>query len=63
MTVRMTRDGALIAEDTFTLDYEVTPGPNGPDCDPPECRFAEHTLRREPGPLFNREKSTEKLAE
>jgi len=45
MTVRVTRDGALIAEYTFTLDYEVTPGPNGPDCGPPECLFAEHTLR------------------
>jgi hypothetical protein len=44
VVVRATRDGALLAERSIDLSYTVTPGPNGPDCEPDECRSASATL-------------------
>lgn len=44
ITVRVTRDGQLVREATLAPSYTVTPGPNGPDCDPEGCRSAVATL-------------------
>lgn len=44
VVIRATRDGALIGEKTIELSYTVTPGPNGPDCEPKECRQASATF-------------------
>jgi len=44
VAIRATRDGALIGEKTIELAYTVTPGPNGPDCEPKECRSARGTF-------------------
>ncbi len=44
VVVRATRDGAVIGDKTIELTYTVTPGPNGPDCDPKECRSARATF-------------------
>jgi hypothetical protein len=41
ITIRATRDGAVIAESTFSPSYKVTPGPNGPSCEPKECKLAQ----------------------
>jgi hypothetical protein len=43
--VRATRDGALIGEKTIELAWTVRPGPNGPDCEPKECRSAVATFQ------------------
>jgi hypothetical protein len=40
ITVRATRDGAPIGDKTFTPAYQVAPGPNGPECEPTECKLA-----------------------
>lgn len=42
--VRATRDGALLGDKTIRLAYQVTPGPNGPDCEPKECKSATATF-------------------
>ena len=44
VTVRATRDGALLGEKTIELAWTVAPGPNGPDCEPKECRSATATF-------------------
>lgn len=44
IAIRATRDGELIGEKTFAPSYTVTPGPNGPDCEPKECRLATATF-------------------
>ncbi|HVH41761.1 MAG TPA: hypothetical protein VM925_05440 [Labilithrix sp.] len=44
VTVRVTRDGKLLHDATFSPNYVVTPGPNGPDCDPKECKGATFAL-------------------
>lgn len=44
VVVRVTRDGTLIGEKTIALSWTVTPGPNGPDCEPKECRSATATF-------------------
>lgn len=44
ITVQVTRDGTLLGEKTFTPTYQVTPGPNGPDCEPKECKLATTTF-------------------
>ena len=44
VAIRATRDGALIGEKTIELAYTVTPGPNGPGCEPKECRAARATF-------------------
>ena len=41
ITVKGTRDGALLGEKTFAPPYVVTPSPNGPGCESAECRSAE----------------------
>lgn len=40
ITLKATRDGNPIGEKTFAPAYVVTPGPNGPDCEPKECKLA-----------------------
>lgn len=42
--VRVARDGATIRDASFTPEYSVSPGPNGPGCAPEECRYATFTL-------------------
>ncbi|MCW5835641.1 MAG: hypothetical protein KIS78_24785 [Labilithrix sp.] len=42
--VRATRDGVLLGDKTIRLSYKVTPGPNGPDCEPKECKSATATF-------------------
>lgn len=44
--VRASRDGTSLVDTTFTPAYVVTPGPNGPDCEPRECRSASLPLAR-----------------
>lgn len=44
VTVKVTRDGAVVADKTFAPAYVTRPGPNGPDCDPPSCTSARETL-------------------
>lgn len=44
ISVRVTKDGALLDETSFAVSYRVAPGPNGPDCDPPQCKQASHTF-------------------
>jgi hypothetical protein len=44
ITVKITRDGQVLHDATFAPDYVVTPGPNGPDCEPKECKAASFTL-------------------
>lgn len=39
-TVKITRDGAALASLDRDVTWTVTPGPNGPDCEPKECRSA-----------------------
>jgi hypothetical protein len=42
--VRISRDGALVAEKIFAPAYETSPGPNGPGCEPATCTSARTTL-------------------
>ena len=42
--LRITRDGTLLKEATFSPSYAVTPGPNGPDCEPKQCKWATYKL-------------------
>jgi len=42
--LRASRDGAPLVDTTLTPTYRVTPGPNGPGCEPKECRSATATL-------------------
>jgi len=44
LQIKVTRDGTLLEERSFTPQYTVTPGPNGPDCEPKECRAATFPL-------------------
>lgn len=44
VTVRITRDGASVRDATFAPSYVVTPGPNGPGCEPETCSNASFTL-------------------
>ena len=44
VAIRATRYGAVIGEKSIELTYTVTPGPNGPDCEPKECRSAQATF-------------------
>lgn len=44
ISIRATRDGALIGEKTFAVNYIVSPGPNGPDCEPKECKQVSTTF-------------------
>ncbi len=43
--VRITRDGTLLKEATFSPAYTVTSGPNGPDCEPKQCKSATFALK------------------
>lgn len=38
--IRATRDGAALGEKTFAPPYVTAPGPNGPGCEPHECKLA-----------------------
>lgn len=42
--LKVTRDTMPIASLDKTIEYRVTPGPNGPACEPKECRQASLTL-------------------
>lgn len=42
--LKVTRDGVVLGTLDRTIDYTVTPGPNGPACEPKECRAAKLTL-------------------
>lgn len=42
--LRITRNGEAVGTLDKTVDYRVTPGPNGPQCEPKECRQATLTL-------------------
>lgn len=44
ITIEATRDGASIGKKTFSPAYDVRPGPNGPDCEPKECKLAQTTF-------------------
>lgn len=44
--VRASRDGTTLVDTTVTPTYVVTPGPNGPGCEPKECRSAHASLPR-----------------
>jgi hypothetical protein len=44
VTVKGTRDGASIGEKTFKPNWKTTPGPNGPNCEPKECKSATETF-------------------
>ncbi|MBX3233123.1 MAG: hypothetical protein KIT84_13215 [Labilithrix sp.] len=44
VTLEVRRDDQPIADRTFAVQYSVTPGPNGPDCEPKECRLAQVSL-------------------
>lgn len=44
LTLRVSRDGSQIATLDRDVTYQVTPGPNGPSCEPKECRSARLTL-------------------
>ena len=46
VTVKASRDGTTLVDTTVTPTYVVTPGPNGPDCDPKECKSAKLVLPR-----------------
>jgi len=42
--IRVQRDAKVLVETTLEPVYTVTPGPNGPDCDPKECKSAKASL-------------------
>lgn len=44
ITIEATRDGIAIGSKTFKPAYDVRPGPNGPDCEPKECKLARATF-------------------
>jgi hypothetical protein len=44
ITIEATRDGVSIGTKTFKPAYDVRPGPNGPDCEPKECKLARTTF-------------------
>ena len=44
VTVRVVRDGTELANATFAPAYHTSPGPNGAQCDPQTCTFAQATI-------------------
>lgn len=44
ISIEATRDGVSIGKKTFTPAYDVKVGPNGPDCEPKECKLAKATF-------------------
>jgi hypothetical protein len=44
IAIEATRDGVSIGAKTFKPAYDVRPGPNGPDCEPKECKLARTTF-------------------
>lgn len=44
ITLEATRDGISLGQKTFKPAYDVRPGPNGPDCEPKECKLARTTF-------------------
>lgn len=44
VTVRVTRDGVEVGSLDSDVTWVTTPGPNGPNCEPKECRAAKLTL-------------------
>lgn len=44
VTIHGTRDGVLLGNKTMAVAYVVQPGPNGPECEPKECRQATATF-------------------
>ena len=44
VTIRATRDGSVLIDSTRVPAYAISPGPNGPDCDPRGCALAAYTL-------------------
>ena len=46
VTVKASRDDTTLVDTIVTPTYLVTPGPNGPGCEPKECRSATVSLSR-----------------
>ena len=44
VSVRATRDGTALGDKTFAPAYVTSPGPNGPGCEPAECKLAKATF-------------------
>lgn len=44
IVLKITRDTTPIGALDRTIDYKVTPGPNGPTCEPKECKQATLSL-------------------
>ncbi len=44
LTVRVQHNGALAGQLDRAVDYQTSPGPNGPSCEPKECRTARYSL-------------------
>lgn len=44
ISVRATRDGTALGDKTFAPPYVTSPGPNGPGCEPDECKAARVTF-------------------
>lgn len=44
VTVRVSRDGTILGAIDRTITWTTTPGPNGPGCEPAECRSSSMTL-------------------
>lgn len=42
--VRVSRDGNVLGEASYAVEYVVSPRPNGPDCEPEECRAVTYEL-------------------
>jgi len=40
ITLSAERDGVPLGKSHYTVTYDVRPGPNGPACEPAECRLA-----------------------
>ena len=44
ITVNVSRDGTVLGTIDKDITWVVTAGPNGPDCEPKQCRTAQMTL-------------------
>lgn len=42
--IRAERDGVLLGDKSIEFVYQTTPGPNGPNCEPKECKQAQATF-------------------
>lgn len=44
ISIRVTEDGTEIGNKTFQPKYQLSPGPNGPKCEPKQCYVATETF-------------------